>query len=92
MRQHALQLFRDLQTVHELPPEYGSWLEASAMMRDVGKFMNYQGHHRHAQYIIANSELSGFTPQQRGIMGGHIALPGQVAAGGRRSHHADDSS
>jgi exopolyphosphatase/guanosine-5'-triphosphate,3'-diphosphate pyrophosphatase len=68
VRQHALQLFRDLQAVHELPQEYGSWLEAAAVMRDVGKFMNYQGHHRHAQYIIANSELFGFTPQQRAIM------------------------
>jgi exopolyphosphatase/guanosine-5'-triphosphate,3'-diphosphate pyrophosphatase len=67
VRQHALQLFRDLQPVHELPLEYRSWLEAAAMMRDVGKFMNYQGHHRHAQYIIANSELFGFTPQQRAI-------------------------
>ena len=27
--------------------------------------MNHQGHHRHTQYIIANSELYGFTPQQR---------------------------
>jgi exopolyphosphatase/guanosine-5'-triphosphate,3'-diphosphate pyrophosphatase len=68
VRHHALQLFRDMQPVHELPREYGSWLEAAAMMRDVGKFMNYQGHHRHAQYIIANSELFGFTPQQRAIM------------------------
>jgi exopolyphosphatase / guanosine-5'-triphosphate,3'-diphosphate pyrophosphatase len=68
VRLHALQLFRDLHPVHELPAEYGSWLEAAAMMRDVGKFMNYQGHHRHAQYIIANSELFGFTPQQRAIM------------------------
>jgi exopolyphosphatase / guanosine-5'-triphosphate,3'-diphosphate pyrophosphatase len=68
VRQHALQLFRDLQTVHELPPEYSTWLAAAAMMRDVGKFMNYQGHHRHAQYIIANSELFGFTPQQRAFV------------------------
>ncbi len=68
VRQHAAQLFRDLQAVHELPEEYGAWLEAAAMMRDVGKFMNYQGHHRHAQYIVANSELFGFTPQQRAIM------------------------
>ena len=68
VRQHALQLFRDMQAVHELPREYCSWLEAAAMMRDVGKFMNYQGHHRHAQYIIANSELFGFTPPQRAIM------------------------
>ena len=68
VRLHVQQLFRDLHAVHELPAEYGSWLEAAAMMRDVGKFMNYQGHHRHAQYIIANSELFGFTPQQRAIM------------------------
>ena len=68
VRQHAVQLFRDLMPVHQLPEEYRTWLEAAAMMRDVGKFMNYQGHHRHAQYIIANSELFGFTPQQRAIV------------------------
>ena len=67
VRQHAVQLFHDLQRVHELPAEYQDWLEAAAMLRDIGKFMNYQGHHRHAQYIIANSELFGFTPQQRAV-------------------------
>jgi exopolyphosphatase / guanosine-5'-triphosphate,3'-diphosphate pyrophosphatase len=64
---HAVQLFRDLQKVHELPPEYLVWLRAAAMLRDIGKFMNYQGHHRHAQYIIASSELYGFTPYQRAV-------------------------
>lgn len=64
---HASQLFRDLQRVHELPPEYLDWLRTAAMLRDIGKFMNYQGHHRHAQYIIANSEIFGFTPVQRAI-------------------------
>jgi exopolyphosphatase/guanosine-5'-triphosphate,3'-diphosphate pyrophosphatase len=64
---HATQLFRDLQKVHELPPEYLDWLQAAAMLKDIGKFMNYQGHHRHAQYIIANSELFGFTPHQRAV-------------------------
>ena len=68
VRQHAVQLFRDLAPVHQLPEEYRNWLDAAALMRDVGKFMNYQGHHRHAQYIIANSELFGFTPQQRAIV------------------------
>jgi exopolyphosphatase/guanosine-5'-triphosphate,3'-diphosphate pyrophosphatase len=65
VRQHAAQLFRDLAAVHELPAEYQTWLEAAAMLRDIGKFLNHQGYHRHAQYIIANSELYGFTPQQR---------------------------
>jgi exopolyphosphatase / guanosine-5'-triphosphate,3'-diphosphate pyrophosphatase len=67
VRQHAAQLFQDLRAVHELPAEYQTWLEAAAMLRDIGKFMNYQGHHRHAQYIIANSEIFGFTATQRVI-------------------------
>jgi exopolyphosphatase/guanosine-5'-triphosphate,3'-diphosphate pyrophosphatase len=65
VRAHAAQLFRDLGPIHELPPEYRIWLESAAMLRDIGKFMNYQGHHRHAQYIIANSEIFGFTATQR---------------------------
>jgi exopolyphosphatase/guanosine-5'-triphosphate,3'-diphosphate pyrophosphatase len=27
--------------------------------------MNHQGHFRHTQYIIANSEIFGFSPEQR---------------------------
>jgi exopolyphosphatase/guanosine-5'-triphosphate,3'-diphosphate pyrophosphatase len=65
VRQHAEQLFHDLAGVHGLPEEYLLWLESAAVLRDVGKFLNYQGHHRHAQYIVANSELYGFTPEQR---------------------------
>jgi exopolyphosphatase / guanosine-5'-triphosphate,3'-diphosphate pyrophosphatase len=68
VRHHAAQLFRDLERIHEMPPEYRHWLEAAAMMRDLGKFLNYQGHHRHAQYIIAHSELYGFTVAQRAIV------------------------
>jgi exopolyphosphatase/guanosine-5'-triphosphate,3'-diphosphate pyrophosphatase len=67
VRQHAAQMFHDLADVHELPEEYRTWLAAAAMLRDIGKFVNHQGYHRHAQYIIANSELYGFTPQQRMI-------------------------
>ena len=65
VRAHALQLFDSLKKVHELPPDYRIWLQAAAMMQEAGKFMNHQGHHRHAQYIIANSEIFGFTPEQR---------------------------
>ncbi|MGC2163130.1 MAG: exopolyphosphatase [Silvibacterium sp.] len=65
VRAHAAQLFHDLSAIHGLPPEYQTWLDAAAMLRDIGKFMNYQGHHRHAQYIIANSEIFGFTATQR---------------------------
>lgn len=67
-REHAAQLFKQLQPVHGLPPEYGPWLEAAAMMQEVGKFMNHQGHNRHTHYIVANSEIFGFSPQQRAIV------------------------
>jgi exopolyphosphatase / guanosine-5'-triphosphate,3'-diphosphate pyrophosphatase len=68
VRQHVVELFDALERVHELPAEYRLWLEAAAMMQDVGKFMNHQGHYRHTQYIIANSEIFGFSPEQRLIV------------------------
>ncbi len=68
VRQHVVELFDALAQVHELPEEYKLWLESAAMMQDVGKFMNHQGHFRHTQYIIANSEIFGFSPEQRQIV------------------------
>jgi exopolyphosphatase/guanosine-5'-triphosphate,3'-diphosphate pyrophosphatase len=68
VRQHVVELFHELMKVHELPEEYRLWLEAAAMMQEVGKFMNHQGHYRHTQYIIANSEIFGFSPEQRLIV------------------------
>ncbi len=68
VRAHAAQLFDALKPVHDLPPEYKFWLESAAMLQDIGKFMNHQGRHRHTQYIIANSEIFGFTPDQRAIV------------------------
>jgi exopolyphosphatase / guanosine-5'-triphosphate,3'-diphosphate pyrophosphatase len=68
VREHVAQLFDQLERVHELPPDYKVWLESAAMMQDVGKYMNHQGHHRHTQYIIANSEIFGFSPEQRQLV------------------------
>jgi exopolyphosphatase/guanosine-5'-triphosphate,3'-diphosphate pyrophosphatase len=68
VRAHAVQLFRDLKPLHELPPEYESWLQAAAILRDTGKFVNHQGHHRHTQYIVSSSEIYGYTQVQRTIV------------------------
>jgi exopolyphosphatase / guanosine-5'-triphosphate,3'-diphosphate pyrophosphatase len=65
VRAHAMQLYRDLKGLHELPPEYESWLQAAAVLRDTGKFINHQGHHRHTQYIVSSSEIYGYTQVQR---------------------------
>jgi len=68
VRGHAVQLFRELKALHQLPPEYESWLAAAAMLRDTGKFINHQGHHRHTQYIISSSEIYGYTQLQRTLV------------------------
>jgi exopolyphosphatase/guanosine-5'-triphosphate,3'-diphosphate pyrophosphatase len=68
VRAHAVQLFRELKALHQLPAEYESWLAAAAMLRDTGKFINHQGHHRHTQYIVSSSEIYGYTQLQRTLV------------------------
>lgn len=65
VRRLAEQLFHQLRRVHALPPDYARWLSAAAMLHEVGTFINRNGRHRHTYYLIANSEIFGFTPQQR---------------------------
>jgi len=74
-RQHALhvrdaawQMFSALRSVHQLPLEYREWLGAAAQLYEVGDYVNRAGHHRHTYYIISNSEILGYTPQQRRII------------------------
>jgi exopolyphosphatase/guanosine-5'-triphosphate,3'-diphosphate pyrophosphatase len=68
VRAHAIQLYRDLKALHELPADYESWLAAAAVLRETGKFINHQGHHRHTQYIISSSEIYGYTQVQRTVV------------------------
>ena len=68
IRDLSLQLFRRLQTVHQLSPEYKDWLEAAAMLHEVGAFINRSGRRRHTYYVISNSEIFGYTPLQRRII------------------------
>ena len=68
VRAHALQLYRELKNLHGLPSDYENWLAAAAVLRDTGKFINHQGHHRHSQYIVSSSEIYGYTPVQRTIV------------------------
>lgn len=68
VRAHAAQLFNELKLLHRLPDEYEDWLAAAAVLRDTGKFINHQGHHRHTQYIVSSSEIYGYTQVQRTVV------------------------
>ena len=38
------------------------------MLQEVGAYMNRGGRHRHTYYIVANSEIFGYTTEQRRII------------------------
>jgi len=64
----ASDLFRGLQPIHKLPPNYGRLLEAAACLHDVGHFVSDTRHHKHSYYLVANSDMPGFTRAEREIV------------------------
>jgi exopolyphosphatase/guanosine-5'-triphosphate,3'-diphosphate pyrophosphatase len=68
VRNLSVTLFKQLRKVHALPAEYEEWLSAAAMLHEVGAFINRAGRRRHTYYIIAHSEIFGYTTQQRRII------------------------
>ena len=61
----ASALFTGLAQLHQLPPAAGRLLEAAAYLLDVGHFVGSTGHHKHSYYVVANSDLAGFTERER---------------------------
>jgi exopolyphosphatase/guanosine-5'-triphosphate,3'-diphosphate pyrophosphatase len=61
-------LFTALLPLHELPPVDGKLLEAAAYLHDVGHFVSSVGHHKHSYYVVANSDMPGFTDRERMII------------------------
>jgi exopolyphosphatase/guanosine-5'-triphosphate,3'-diphosphate pyrophosphatase len=58
-------LFSALQPIHGLPPAAGKLLEAAAYLCDVGHYVSSASHHKHAYYVVANSDMAGFTDRER---------------------------
>lgn len=58
-------LFETLHALHQLPPAAGKLLEAAAFLHDIGHFVSGIGHHKHSAYLVANSDLPGFTNKER---------------------------
>jgi exopolyphosphatase/guanosine-5'-triphosphate,3'-diphosphate pyrophosphatase len=61
----ATMLFIAMHPLHELPPSAGRLLEAAAYLHDVGHWVSSTGHHKHSWYVVANSDMPGFTDRER---------------------------
>lgn len=60
----SLSLFKQLNPVHGLGEREYRWLLAAALLHDVGAYISYKRHHKHSLYLIAQSELPGFGPEE----------------------------
>ena len=82
----ALQLFDATEPQHGLPIESREYLEAGALLANVGLVIAHSKHHLHSYYVIRNSELTGLTDAE-------IEIIAQIARYHRKSapkaSHAD---
>jgi exopolyphosphatase/guanosine-5'-triphosphate,3'-diphosphate pyrophosphatase len=74
----ALELFDGLAGRLGLGAEERRWLEAAALLANVGVFVSHARHHLHSYYVIRNSELVGLTDRE-------IEIIAQVARYHRKS-------
>ena len=74
----ALELFDALQPLHGLDGTAREYLEAGALLANVGLVVAHSKHHLHAYYVIRNSELAGLTDPE-------IEIIAQIARYHRKS-------
>lgn len=60
----ALKLFDQTKRLHHLGDVERSWLEFAAILHDIGYLINPRQHHKHAYYLIKNSDIGGLTAEE----------------------------
>jgi exopolyphosphatase / guanosine-5'-triphosphate,3'-diphosphate pyrophosphatase len=74
----ALQLFDATESLHGLAADAREYLEAGALLANVGLVISHSKHHLHSYYVIRNSELTGLTDTE-------IEIIAQIARYHRKS-------
>jgi exopolyphosphatase/guanosine-5'-triphosphate,3'-diphosphate pyrophosphatase len=65
----SLQLFDQTKSLHKMADQEREWLEFAAILHDIGFLINSRQHHKHAYYLIKNSDLAGFTSDEIELIG-----------------------
>ena len=74
----AVRLFDVLQADHGLGTRHRLLLRVAALLHEIGGFVSSRAHHKHSEYLIANSEIFGLNRNE-------IAMVSQIARYHRRS-------
>jgi len=64
----ALKIFDQLIEIHKLGRLEREYLEAAGILHEVGLFVSHSQHHRHSYYLVRNSEMLGFTENEKEII------------------------
>ncbi len=64
----ALKIFDQTQYLHKLTYTEREYLESAALLHEIGCFVSHSQHHRHSYYLIRNSEMLGFTENEKEII------------------------
>jgi exopolyphosphatase/guanosine-5'-triphosphate,3'-diphosphate pyrophosphatase len=64
----AESLYDQLEPLHQLNGLGREILLAAAVLHDIGQSISYQRHHKHSHYLIAQSELPGFQPEDMALI------------------------
>src|SRR5262249_14596606 len=65
---YAKELFATLRPLHQLSSSYARLMEAACYFCATGDYIHDAAHHKHAYYIVANVDFSGFTVRERALI------------------------
>lgn len=78
----ALRLFDQTAALHGLGQQERGYLEAAALLHEIGLYLSHAQHHLHSYYLIRHAELLGYTEDEKEIIA-------NVARYHRKSHPRD---
>lgn len=64
----AEKIFDAVSPAENLTPHHRTLMTAAALLHDVGYHIASDSHHKHSLYLIRNSELTGFSEQERAVI------------------------
>lgn len=64
----ALDLFDQLQPLHNLGGQEMCWLECAALLHDIGWVISEKKHHKHSLRLIVNADMPAFTDREKRIV------------------------
>jgi len=66
--ENALALFDATVALHGCEGRSRLLLHLTAILHDIGQFVNNRSHHKHSHYLILNSQLPGLSPREQALV------------------------